>query len=245
MNHPYELLADLVDGTLDEGDLAGVQAHLDGCAACRDDVRAARAGAEAARTLPLVAPPADLLRRVVDRNGGRSAPSWYGWAGVAAAAAVVAVIALALPNVGDGDTSGGSEGAPADRAATAEDAQGALSADDVAVQIEDADYDPRELEELAADSARNAATGAQEASPIRTADGDPGAALRCVRSAFDQLPVGRLARLIRARFEGRDAYIAVYLEGPGADQLPTLAAVWVASADDCAVLSLASARIRR
>lgn len=29
MNHPYELLADLMDGTLDEGDLAEVQGHLD------------------------------------------------------------------------------------------------------------------------------------------------------------------------------------------------------------------------
>ena len=42
MNHPYELLADLMDGTLDEGDLAGVQAHLDSCASCREDVADAK-----------------------------------------------------------------------------------------------------------------------------------------------------------------------------------------------------------
>ena len=38
MNHPYEQLADLLDGTLDEETLAGVQSHLETCAACRDDV---------------------------------------------------------------------------------------------------------------------------------------------------------------------------------------------------------------
>jgi hypothetical protein len=49
--------------------------------------------------------------------------------------------------------------------------------------------------------------------------------------------------LIEARFEGRAAYIAVYLEGPGADQEPDLAAVWVAARDDCSFLSLAFATL--
>ena len=58
MNHPYEQLADLVDGTLDEDDLAGVQAHLDTCASCREDLAHATAGREAARSLPQATPPA-------------------------------------------------------------------------------------------------------------------------------------------------------------------------------------------
>ena len=70
MNHPYELLADLVDGTLDEGDLAGVQAHLDTCPACRDDVAHATAGREAARSLPQAAAPRGAARRVVVAAGG-------------------------------------------------------------------------------------------------------------------------------------------------------------------------------
>ena len=52
MNHPYEQLADLVDGTLDEGHLAGVQAHLDTCAACRDDVAHATRGTRGRSVAP-------------------------------------------------------------------------------------------------------------------------------------------------------------------------------------------------
>ncbi len=102
MNHPYEQLADLVDGTLGEDDRAGVQAHLDTCASCRGDLAHATAGREAARSLPQLTPPADLHRNVVVAAGGRGhgAPAWYRWAGVAAAAAVVVAIAIALPNVG-------------------------------------------------------------------------------------------------------------------------------------------------
>jgi transketolase len=70
MNHPYEQLADLVDGTLDEHDLAGVRAHLGGCASCRADLAHATAGREAVRSLPQMAPPADLHRNVVVTAGG-------------------------------------------------------------------------------------------------------------------------------------------------------------------------------
>ena len=52
MNHPYEQLADLMDGTLDERELAGVQAHLDSCATCRQDIDLATHGVRAARSLP-------------------------------------------------------------------------------------------------------------------------------------------------------------------------------------------------
>ena len=64
MNHPYEQLADLVDGTLDEETLAGVQAHLRTCASCREDLANATAGRAAARSLPQEPAPADLHERV-------------------------------------------------------------------------------------------------------------------------------------------------------------------------------------
>ena len=50
-----------------------------------------------------------------------------------------------------------------------------------------------------------------------------------------------LAALVR--FEGEEAYIAVYLEGPGAGQPPDTVAVWAASSKDCTILSFAWARI--
>ena len=64
MNHPHEQLADLLDGTLDEETLAGVQSHLETCASCREDVAHAAAGRDAARSLPEAAAVGLLLGAV-------------------------------------------------------------------------------------------------------------------------------------------------------------------------------------
>jgi hypothetical protein len=239
MNHPYEQLADLVDGTLDEDDLAGVHTHLQTCASCRADLAHATVGREAARSLPQVAPPADLHGNVVVAAGGRGhgAPAWYGWAGGAAAAAVVVAIAIALPNVGQN----GKGRAAADSAMSAQ--AGSEAAQDAGVrgpvEVTDRDYDAKDLEQLARETGSEAAAlGTVPRADATAAD----AAARCVRRAFAEQPIGRLARLIQARFEGRPAYIAVYLEGPGANQPADTAVVWVAAKDDCTVLSFASAR---
>ena len=242
MNHPYELLADLLDGTLDEGDLAGVQAHLDSCATCRQDVAAATEGERAARSLPVEDPPTDLHQRVVRAGGGpgttaQGTPRWYRWAGVAAAAAVVGGIAIALPHVGDGSNDGVAPLA-GESVGLAEDASGS---EDVAVSQEDRNYDAEGLEALARSAGNTpgpmaASTAGAEAA--RATD-----AVRCVSRAFESQPSGRLTRLIRARFEGEEAYIAVYLAGPGAGEPPDTAEVWAASSKDCTVLSFASARI--
>jgi len=247
MNHPYELLADFVDGSLDESDLAGVQAHLDACPACREDVSHASAGRAAARSLPQVAAPRELHERVVVAAGSRGqgaadqgVPGWYRWAGVAAAAAVVVAIVIALPNVGDG---GAGRNTHEDSQGTT--AAGAEAADAVSggeVEVRDENYDAEELEQLARAAGVDPAEQIAEAGATRTTRADPAAA-RCVRKAFDEQPVGTLTRLILATFEDRDAYIAVYLEGPGANEPPDTAAVWVAAKDDCSILSFASARI--
>jgi hypothetical protein len=236
MSHPYELLADLVDGTLDEDALAGVQAHLDACVDCRRDVADATAGAEAARSLPREAPPPDLPRRVVDAGGGRGTPPWYRWAGAAAAAALVVAIAIALPNVG-GDAGDRAADGAAEGAGPAE--TNAASEDGVVVSLEDKDYDAGDLEDLARSGAQAAEVSTDSAGAgFRNA----GAAVRCVSRAFGNQQTGRLTRVIQARFEGEEAYIAVYLEGPGADEPPDTVAVWAASKDDCTALSVASAR---
>ncbi len=237
MNHPYEQLADLVDGTLDEENLAGVQAHLDTCASCREDVAHATAGREAARSLPQVTAPTDLHRRVTVAAGGRDhgTPTWYRWAGVAAAAAVVVAIAIALPNVG-----GGGKALPEGDArslAAGTEAQDAGSG--TQPEVVDKNYDAKDLEQLATAVALD--TAAVQSVP-QVAQADSRAA-GCVSKAFKGQPVGELVRLIQARFERRQAYIAVYLEGPGAGEPPDTAVVWAAAKDDCTILSVASARI--
>jgi len=237
MNHPYELLADLLDGTLDEADLAVVQAHLDSCASCRRDVADARLGIRAARSLPVEDPPADLHRRVVGAEGRRGTPAWYRWAGVAAAAAAVVAIAIALPDVGDGSK----EEAGGVVADTASAPEFTAPTGDVVVSQEDKDYDAQALEDLARAAAAERSEQASNAAGSAALDAT--AAVRCVTRAFDDQQSGRLTRLIRARFEGEEAYIAVYLEGPGAGEPPDTATVWAASSESCMVLSFAEARI--
>lgn len=236
MNHPFEQLADLMDGTLDERELAGVQAHLDSCATCRQDIHLATHGARAARSLPVEDPPPDLHRRVVGAGGGRGTPTWYRWAGAAAAAAAVIAIAIALPNVG-GD--GVRE--------TATDAAGNWEvslplAGDVEYSREEQDYDADALQDLARSATASRSQVSTNAAGAELAS-DTNAAVRCVSKAFGDQQAGRLTRLIQARFEGEEAYIAVYLEGPGAGEPPDTVAVWAASSEDCTVLSFASARI--
>jgi hypothetical protein len=238
MNHPYEQLADLMDGTLDERELAGVQAHLDSCSTCRRDIDLATRGARAARSLPVENPPPDLHRRVVGAGGGRGTPVWYRWAGAAAAAAAVIAIAIALPNVG-------SDPARNDVSSLAgEDSSAPLESGpvggDVVVTHEDRDYDAAGLEELARSARASSELVPNQAGGIGQ---DATAAVRCVSQAFGDQQAGRLAQLIQARFEGERAYIAVYLEGPGAGEPPDTVAVWAASSADCTVLSFASARI--
>jgi hypothetical protein len=236
MNHPYEQLADLMDGTLDERELAGVQAHLDLCATCRRDIDLATRGARAARSLPIENPPPDLHRRVVGAGGGRGTPLWYRWAGAAAAAAAVIAVAIALPNVGSDPNRGDVSTLTGEDSA----AESGPVGGDVVVSYQDRDYDAAGLEELArsarasSEMATNAAGGTRQ---------DATAAVRCVSRAFGDQQTGRLSRLIEARFEGEEAYIAVYLEGPSAGEPPETVAVWAASSDDCTVLSFASARI--
>lgn len=237
MNHPYERLTDLMDGTLDEHALAEVQAHLDSCATCRQDIDLASRGLRAARSLPIENPPPDLHRRVVGTGEARGTPTWYRWAGAAAAAAAVIAIAIALPGVGRDPSREVSGVAGRDSQASVENAP---VGGDVVVSQEDRDYDAGELEELA-----RSATASTELAPNAAGgtERDATDAARCVSQAFGDQQAGRLTRLIQARFEGEEAYIAVYLEGPGAGEPPDTVAVWAASADDCSVLSFASARI--
>ena len=67
-------------------------------------------------------------------------------------------------------------------------------------------------------------------------------ALACiVQSAPGE--TGDLKRLIRARFEGTPAYLALFTEGPGAGQPADRAIIWVFATDDCRILSSSLAQL--
>jgi hypothetical protein len=250
MNHPYDLLADLLDGTLGADARAEVDAHLATCAVCRDDLAAAEAGRGAVGGLPSADPPVDLRDRIVASAGGRGGAGtagsrWYRWAGVAAAAAVVLAVAVSLPGIGDG----GDRRAAGDAAVGGQETFGAAAEASVPLEKSGRDYRERDLEALASQVAGEPRAELAGAAPpaagaLDTATSEASrTASSCITEAFDGQPAGRLIRLIRARFEGRDAYVAIYLEGPGAGADPDLAVVWAASATDCSVLSFAQARL--
>jgi anti-sigma factor RsiW len=122
-DHPVELLADYVQDTLDPGDRRRVQAHIDGCPTCRDEVALATraraslatlpelgdpgiaaAGLEALRRSALTPVPAPTSRPPSEtpsdaRPEPRPARARVAWGQLAAVAALVALLAgiVAIP----------------------------------------------------------------------------------------------------------------------------------------------------
>src|SRR5439155_20674722 len=76
-DHPHELLADYVGGSLEAARHEEVEQHLASCAACREDVALARRARAALAALSELEVPDGVARRVVDaasrdgRRGGR------------------------------------------------------------------------------------------------------------------------------------------------------------------------------
>ncbi len=264
MSHPDDLLADYVDGALDERRRADVDSHLLGCERCRGEVREAR-GARAAlagvEDLPVpfgVTGPvlAEAGRRFERRRG----VAWdrLRWAaGLAAAAALVVVVVL---NLGDGDSRNAASPAAGGTGATG--ATGAESAGAAApgpirfLGLErqpDVNYDDAGIRAVASQAAGalvSAEAGAGQGQTAFASAAQDGAsrttdAKLCVEQSGLDIgdPRDDLIRLIEAKYQGIPAYIAVFAEGPGAGQPPDHIVVWVVATDDCRILTTASQRI--
>jgi hypothetical protein len=151
-------------------------------------------------------------------------------------------LAFALPDVGDDARPAQQEDAAATSGQEA-DAAGGEGAEAVRMAVQERDYDEAALEELARGAGGDTLDAPQAAATTEFARSKADEAIACVNVAFEGAPSGRLVRVIDARFHGRDAYIALYLEGPGAGQPPDTAAVYVAAQDDCALLTLTTTRL--
>ena len=254
MTHPEELLAGYVDGTLSVKERGAVDTHVAGCPRCSRELALAADARSALRSLAEVpAPPgvASLALEeagVVGRPAAGGAPRWYRVGGiVAAAAAGLLVLTLVLPNIGQSEGSG-SDGAQV-KESGARDAGGeaAALAAPAAIEIRHVNYDNTSLTGLTAsyksDTSGGAASAAQApAARVFGSQAQTNKALACVaKSAPDQ--TGELQSLIRARFEGTPAYLAVFLESPGAGQPADAVTVWVLSTKDCGILSFSSAQL--
>jgi len=249
MTHPEESLAGYVDGTLPSQERAAVDTHLAGCGRCREEIAVA-GGARAALAALADAPvPPGIAARAIEEAGGRPAPKaggtprWYRFAGIAAAAAAVLfVLTLALPHIGQNASTDAAD--KRGRAEAGGFASAPVAAAATQIEIQHTNYDSASLTALATSYTTD--PGAQAATTTAPASSGPprqtARALRCVvRSAPDEN--GQLVRLVKARFEGVPAYLAVFLEGPGAGQPADAVSIWVFSAADCSILSYSNARL--
>jgi hypothetical protein len=250
MTHPEELLAGYVDGTLEDRERAVVDAHVHECAVCREEVELAREAMTALASLEEVPVPFGVTGPVLAEAGKRferrRAVVWgrIQWvAGAAAAAALVLVVAINL----DGGTSRDEAGTvAADAAVTG--ATGGLEAPEGAPgppgleRQPGVNYDDAGVRSLASDEAAkrqaDGVTAAEAGAGLEFAA--PGPAIECLRAAeapVDQPGTDELVRLIEAEYQGTQAYLAVFLESPGAGQPPDRIVVWVISKDDCQFLT--------
>jgi Putative zinc-finger len=252
--HPEELLAEYVDGTLDEHDRRAVEAHLASCTTCSDEVALAGGSRRMLRDLPEEPVPLGVTGPVLDETSraGRRERAPRGqriqWAaGVAVAAALVAVVAVSLPHGNDDAGTGGGDGATLAEAGDAATTPGAPEARyatfAVSLERSNRDFDDKALRGLAMEVAK-AVRGATLQAP--TEGGTPQEtreARECVTAlgaAEDEV----LVRLLLAKYDGEPAYVAVYLKGPGVGEPPSRATVWVVSADGaCEFLDITEVRI--
>lgn len=268
MKHPGPLLADYLDGTLAPTERAAVDAHLASCAACREEVRLARAGHELAAGLPEPAAPPGLgdaaveeARRIAAERSPevaalegarpRPRPTSARWVAVAGAAAVVVLIAVAAPRIGQ-------PGAQPQSAAGAATAISFPKATTVEVQHANVTFDSlgsaaQALRSSAGGAAGAAAPEASAGQPpvaMPTADGSMKsvperlpAATQCLEQAFPDEATGTLTRVVLARYEGRPAYFGLFAVGPGAGLPPTQLLLLVASVHGCDLLAQHSIRL--
>jgi hypothetical protein len=255
MTHPEELLAGYVDGTLSAQERAAVDAHVAGCARCSREIGLATSARSALMSLEEVPAPAGIGSLAIQEASESGAaptaggtPRWYRVGGlVAAVAAGFLVFTLVLPHVGESDDSGGDQGA---LSASERDTEAGKLFAASGIEISHEDYDNTSLTALitsfaAEDSSAGGAavgTAAAPTTPLFGTQTQTDKALACIMQSAPG-ETGDLQRLIKARFEGTPAYLAVFTEGPGAGEPADRAIIWVFATDDCRILSSSLAQL--
>lgn len=252
MTHPEELLAGYVDGTLSPSERGVVDAHLPGCARCREELSLAGSAVPALASLPEVHVPLGVTGPVLARARGQAASragSRLGrvqWAfGFAAAAALLLLIVVNLPHLGGGG--GQRASSPADGGAVTAPNTSPVPQGFVGLERQSVDYDTDSVQALA-----KSATGAAKETVSATDSGSTEAALAasadeaigCLQQSGAEFSASsRLVQLIEATFRGTPAYLGVFVQGPGAGQPADHAVVWIVEKQDCSFLTAASQRI--
>ena len=247
MNHPDELLAGFVDGSLPPGERTAVEAHLATCARCRDEVELAGAATRALASLPDEPVPSGVTQSVLAAAAAPArsgSPRWYRWAGAAAAAAVIALIAVALPNLGDESSSDMAAESPraiesARTPPVLEVTRDNLDERKVADAARSWDL---ELTDAGAEGATAAPVAAAAITVARTAPDKTDSALACLQQAFGSEAADPV-RLLQARFQDRSAYLGFYVDRPSGGSRPDSVTVLIAARRGCAILMRTTAAL--
>jgi hypothetical protein len=259
MTHPEEHLSGYVEGTLATDERADVDAHLATCATCREEAELATRAVTMLRELPEVPVPFGVTSPVMAQAGKERrsrrhrawGTSWGGrtqWtAGLAAAAVLVAVVVVALPRLGrEAQQDLRTAGAPEASASGGVPGREAALSGAVPLELQpNADFDAIKLERLADSSALRAGSDSTLAQPsVKDASAAQAeGAAACLANPGGLTAQDRLVRLIQARFQGRPAYVGVYLESPSAGQPADRVVIWVVARPDCSILSFSSKRL--
>ena len=250
MTHPEDLFAGYVDGTLPEDERAVVDAHLAGCATCRDEIQIAAHAVAALSALPEEPVPFGVTGPVLAEARRSATPRrslWerYQWAaGLAAATSLVLIAGVLLPQLtgGSSDDGTGALRAPTAESGGASDATLGASEEAVQVEILGRDLDDRDVKSLAKEAAQVAPAAPER--DVTASFAEPGDAISCLVASgatIDDRDV--LVRVIQATYLGTPAYLGVLHEGPGGGLPPQRIVVWVVSSADCAILTLASQNV--
>lgn len=269
-DHPEELLAEYVEGSLDADQRARVEAHLSTCERCREDVELATDARSALAGLPEFEAPGGIPLAVRRRARSGSTSRVGRVAGIAVAASVLAAGAIyGLSQIdlgaGEADSAAQSEApsaateapAPEADAADTESAtatEGVLRADApiLPTYLETGrDYEADGLAPLARrlrDEAHEALKlGVQPTASEFFETFDPAAftvpVRRAIRCVLAEVPPKQLIvpfRIEAASFEDTPAYVAAFLQGPTPEDPYDRVVLWVVDREGCSLLSLAS-----
>jgi predicted anti-sigma-YlaC factor YlaD len=259
--HPEELLAGYVDGSLPERERPAVESHLATCARCREESGLAMRAVATLKDIEDVPVPvgvmspvrAELAQRMSSARPRPLSQRVLWAAGGAVAAAFIGLMAIwVLPGIGGGNGGGLSAAAPEAASATKAGVAagggvttaGAQRAHPVSIEPRSTNYDNAALAKLATDAAAGAGTAALgSAAADASQPSATRSALTCVEKGAGVEPLDVLVRLVSAEFDGKPAYIAVYLTGPTATKPPDEVVVWVVYSDTCSLASFTSKRV--
>lgn len=263
--HPEELLAEYVDGTLGPEDRTRVEAHVAACATCREEVELAGSARRALTALPELDVPAGTTWQVIQRARQRRRwlpqvsprTAWVAAGTAAAAAAVIGVFALvggprqeaAGPEAAFG-RNGEAEAPPGAAPGEPSESGRLLSGLYPIFRQSDRDYDSDSLPDLAVDLTDQARGALEQGFPeppsryyatTSLAQVSPRTrrALNCVVKAVS--PGRSLApfAVVTTTFEGEPAYVGAFLQADQPDRSYEQLVLYVVAPDGCALRSFA------